>query len=158
MSIDTTVEYGDPRIRDLFWRKVVVMATGCWTWSGQVSADGYGIYGVAPRSDGRSKFAHRFLLQATGTSIPAGAQVDHQCHNPRQCAGNPCLHRACVNPSHLKVVSPRENVLRSSGVAAQNARKTHCVRGHEFSEENVRYEGKKRRCLACKKSANRRTR
>jgi hypothetical protein len=71
--------------------------------------------------------------------IPEGLTIDHLCRN-----------RGCVNPAHLEAVTNRTNLLRGDGIAALNARKTHCKRGHEFTPENtyVWREGT-RACRAC---------
>jgi hypothetical protein len=71
--------------------------------------------------------------------IPDGLHLDHLCKV-----------RNCVRPSHLEAVTPRENVMRSDGVASLNARKTHCKRGHPFSGRNlyVRPNGE-RACRKC---------
>jgi hypothetical protein len=65
----------------------------------------------------------------------------------------------CVNPEHLKAVSMREAVLGGNNPAANNARKTHCVRGHPLSGDNVHFfRGKggrtHRYCRTCKRMAN----
>lgn len=66
--------------------------------------------------------AHRFFYAWLVGPIPKGRQygeLDHLCRN-----------KGCVNPIHLEFISARINVLRSDGVTAQNARKTHCLKGH----------------------------
>ena len=72
--------------------------------------------------------------------------IDHLCRN-----------RRCVNPEHLEPVSRGENVLRGDGHSARNARKTHCIRGHEFTVENSYYapNGKGKRCRECFKTLRR---
>lgn len=48
-----------------------------------------------------------------------------------------CRNRACCNPHHLEPVDNRTNLMRGDTHAAHNAAKTHCVRGHEFTEANT---------------------
>lgn len=104
---------------------------GCMAWLGPVDAQGYGRHG--------KEWAHRFVYEMTVGPIPSGLQLDHLCRN-----------RRCVNPDHLEPVTSRENTLRGDGPTAQNARKSHCHRGHPFSGDNlfVRSDGT-RRCRAC---------
>lgn len=110
-------------------------ATGCIEWTGKIS-DGYGrIYLVG----GVYAMAHRVSYEVQHGPIPTGLQLDHLCRN-----------RRCVNPDHLEPVTSRDNTLRGAGVAALNAVKTHCWRGHEFTAENtiVRQDGR-RQCRTC---------
>lgn len=111
-------------VEERFWAKVE-KARKCWLWTGAHSPVGYGQFWVGP---GRKWMpAHRFAYEYFVAPIPAGLEVDHLCRNP-----------PCVNPAHLEVVTSRENVLRSDGVAAKNGAKTHCINGHEFTPENTR--------------------
>lgn len=109
----------------------------CWLFACELSPQGYG---VVPAYN-RKKFVHRVMYEEYIGDIPEGFQIDHLCRV-----------RSCVNPEHLEAVTPRVNVLRSSGIAAVNARKTHCIRGHEFTPQNTYLYGKeksKRACKAC---------
>lgn len=45
-----------------------------------------------------------------------------------------------ANEHYVKVENPRSN---------QNDQKTHCVRGHEFTEENTRWKVESRTCKEC---------
>lgn len=122
---------------DRFWEKVDRGDRDqCWTWLGAKSVLGYGHLKI----DGRMVKAHRIAFEIERGPIPDGLCLDHLCRTP-----------SCVNPSHLEPVTIRENNLRGVGVAAINARKTHCIRGHEFSPENTfaRRNGG-RGCRACK--------
>lgn len=107
----------------------------CVEWSGHRDRDGYG------KSNG--KRAHRVAYEREVGPIPDGLQLDHLCRN-----------RACVNVAHLEPVAPRENTLRSPiAPAAMNARKTHCLRGHEFTPENTYPQPGGRMCRECHRQA-----
>ena len=83
--------------------------------------------------------AHRVAYEKAYGPIPEGLVIDHLCRNG-----------LCVNPEHLEAVTRKENILRGEGACAQNARKTHCKRGHELIPENLieRSDGR-RDCLLC---------
>lgn len=94
----------------------------CWIWTAGCGSQGYGIHWV----DGKKISSHRYSLQLAGINIPERMQPDHLCRI-----------RRCIRPSHLEVVTHRENLLRGEGFAATNAKKTHCPRGHSYSGYNV---------------------
>jgi predicted CXXCH cytochrome family protein len=112
----------DPLAR--FLPRIVVVEGGCWYWLGakKGSANAYGVFGV----DGRQVYVHRWSYEHFVGEIPEGYDIDHLCRNP-----------ACCNPAHLEAVTHRENLRRGETFAAENARKTHCHRGHEFTEANT---------------------
>lgn len=119
------------------WRQIVRdPATGCWDWQGRDRVgNGYGRISVG---HGRRVLAHRAMYELVVEPIPVGMTLDHLCRRP-----------GCVNPSHMEVVTVRENVLRSDGPAAQNARKTECHRGHPFTPANTITRADGRECRAC---------
>jgi hypothetical protein len=131
---------------DTFWPKVNKRHPDeCWEWLGAVGSradSGYGYYGL---TDGRSVGAHRASFALSGRTVQPGQQIDHLCRN-----------RRCVNPAHLEAVSHRENALRGESPVAVNAKKTHCIRGHELSQENTltRINGW-RGCKVCKRDKKR---
>jgi hypothetical protein len=126
------------------WRKVAKGGPDeCWEWLGSKTAKGYGqFYG-----EGRISFmAYRYMYGMLVGPIPDGYHIDHLCRNPR-----------CVNPCHLEAVTPYENNRRSESITAKKARQTHCVNGHELTDENtyVRIDGKGRECRACRANRKR---
>lgn len=122
-----------------FMQKIKVNGS-CWEWTSTVTHRGYGM--VTLKNKGQ--LAHRASFEHFNGPIPEGFHIDHLCRN-----------KLCVNPKHLEAVTPKENILRGIGMAAQNKRKTHCVRGHEFNEQNS-YKNKNdgRICRVCKRIAS----
>lgn len=111
--------------------------TGCWNWTGKKDKDGYGVLGF--RVNGSSR-AHRVFYAVHVETPPAALPIDHLCRN-----------RACVNPEHLRLVTPKINTLENSeSIQAANATKSHCVRGHEFTNENTLVKDGRRICRKCK--------
>ena len=116
----------------------------CWLWTASKDGRGYGRF----RFGGRTQYAHRIAYEWLVGPIPGGLGIDHLCR----------VHN-CVNPAHLEPVTQRENILRGNGVAAQHVRKTHCLRGHPLSGENLYVTPCGwRACLACKRECDQRRR
>ena len=119
----------------------IVQENGCWDWVGP-TLNGYGIMGSLVPRQNRNIRAHRHYYECEYGPIPKGLQIDHLCRN-----------RKCVRPDHLEAVTSRENTLRGVSLAAVRARKTHCQRGHPFTDENTRCErGHSRRCITCERA------
>ncbi len=122
-------------VEERFWHKVNKShSLSCWTWLGTINEHGYGIFWVG----GQYKRAHRFAYELLIGPLLSGQTVDHLCRN-----------RRCINPAHLEAVTRKENILRGQGLSAQNARKTHCKHGHEFTLGNTKSQRDGRRCRQC---------
>ena len=116
-----------------FWQKVVKGSDDdCWEWQACKNQDGYGLFFGYKGAIS----AHRFSYELHVDEVGQGLHVDHLCFNP-----------GCVNPAHLEVVTPEENNNRIRI-------RTHCVNGHEFTEENTIWMNRKgrnpsRACRTC---------
>ncbi len=80
-----------------FWSKVDkdISPKGCWIWSRGCHIRGYGKFSIGKRPD----LAHRISYMMHNGPIPEGMWVLHKCDI-----------RNCVNPEHLRVATPPENV------------------------------------------------
>lgn len=97
--------------------------SGCWNWTSSKGRHGYG---RAHLSRNAKAPAHRVAFEAYREPIQDGLVLDHLCKNKR-----------CVNPWHLEPVTQRENTLRGTGPTSQNAKATHCIKGHPFTDSNT---------------------
>ena len=82
-----------------FWPKVD-KGEGCWNWKASKFGDGYGSFWAS----GRSRRAHRVSYELTIGQIPEGLFVDHICFN-----------HSCVNPTHLRLVTVKQNAEHRQG-------------------------------------------
>ena len=71
-------------------------ASGCWTWLHGIHPNGYGYVG---RGSER-RYAHRAYYEAARGPLPPGVEIHHECRN-----------KSCVNPDHLKPLTPSEHTL-----------------------------------------------
>ncbi|SEC89835.1 HNH endonuclease [Arthrobacter woluwensis] len=85
--------------QERFWAKVR-RGEACWEWNACITPDGYGQFGLG----GRVLLAHRVSYEFEHGAVPPGLFVDHICHN-----------RACVRPSHLRLVTQKQNQENHAG-------------------------------------------
>lgn len=110
----------------------------CIIWTGPTVETHGNVYG---RLLGKKMvLAHRVAYETEYGVIPEGLVIDHLCRNG-----------LCVNPKHLEAVDNVTNIMRGEGLPAQNARKTHCYKGHKFTELNTHISPQNRRiCKTCR--------
>lgn len=117
----------------------------CWRWPGFIGKQGYGYHA----SEGVYTGAHRVVYERLVGPIPEGHEIDHLCHTRDESCfdGNRCLHRACVNPTHLEVVEGAVNKQRAHRPVNEV-----CTRGHVMEGSNIYCPpgGGGRQCRACK--------
>ena len=93
-----------PSVIKRFLAKVQV-TDYCWLWTACCTGDGYGSFWL----DGRMQAAHRVSYELYAGPIPAGAEIDHTCHNT-----------VCVNPGHLRPATRKQNKENFSRPPATN--------------------------------------
>ena len=138
----------DDRLIRRFECKFMENSNGCWEWCSSKNYKGYGRMTIKFKNKFICPQAHRISYIIFNSPIPHGMTVHHICNN-----------KWCVNPSHLTLLTEKENRELSGCYSSINKRKTHCIRGHKFTNENtyvyIKKDGSKHRhCIACRKLKN----
>ena len=79
----------------------------CLIWTGGKTDRGYGK--IYKRGAATNVYVHRMAWELANGPIPAGAEIDHTCWN-----------RLCVEPSHLRLVTHKQNTENMSGPRKSN--------------------------------------
>src|SRR4029077_3494017 len=124
---------------DRFMCKIMVnWDTGCWLWTARKFPNGYSQFIIKkPTGKWDNTQGHIIAYKLYRGDIPSGLELDHLCRR-----------RHCVNPFHLEAVTSQVNVLRGNGITDQNARKTHCPKGHDYQSRD---KSGARRCNTCQR-------
>lgn len=116
----------------------------CYIFKFGKDGGGYG----SVRVNGKKVSVHRYVWQNAYGPVPHGLVLDHRC-----------MVKACCNIDHLRAVTNKVNTTENLCTPPkwkQNAAKTHCHRGHEFSAENTKIDKYGHRsCKACARIAMR---
>ena len=122
--------------------------SGCWLWTGYCDQWGYARGSYLNR---KGVHVHRVAYMLFVGPILPGLEINHKCRV-----------KCCINPEHLEAVTRKQHIaidddLISAGrqkashasATAQLAR-THCRRGHPFSDSNLKiHKNGVRQCKKC---------
>lgn len=104
-----------------FWSKVNTTAgpDGCWPWTAGRDSHGYGRFWL----DGHNLGAHRIAFELVTGEHPGALEIDHTCFN-----------RACMNPTHLRPATHKQNNEHRRGAQRNSATGVRGVvrRGNRF--------------------------
>jgi hypothetical protein len=122
---------------------------GCLEWTGLTNEAGYGRL----RSNGQKFKAHRLAWTLVNGIIPDGLNVLHHCDNPPCCETEPS---EAYPEGHLFLGTQTDNMAdmmakgRHHGTNGSE-KKTHCKRGHKFTQESTYvYSDGRRICRECR--------
>lgn len=144
--MEAAVATVDPRLGELSRMFLVDMFSGCWRYQGRLDRDGYAVV----YAEGKSWRGHRYVYTRLVGPIPVGP--DGRSMTLDHVAARGCIYRDCCNPAHMEPLTQSDNTKRT---IPWNRQKTHCPRGHDYSETGVYREGRdgyeRRYCTACAK-------
>lgn len=127
------VEFTDPR--------------GCWIWTACLTSAGYGKLGFM----GNVVTAHRVAYAlAHGLVILAENQRELEGFAINGDLDHICRNRRCVNPTHLRPCTRRENTLWGTAPPAVNAAKSAAPCGHAYDSSEKNGRSRVRRCKKCR--------
>ena len=143
-----------PNTPENFWQRADRTGgeSSCWSWGGHLDRHGYGRFRIV----NQWHLAHRYALELTiGRPLrwddTSREEACHTCDNP-----------SCVNPRHLYVGDRLTNMSDAvergrlvNPLAAANAAKDECPKGHAYDEANTYHYRGARQCKTCRRAANR---
>lgn len=106
--------------------RCILTENGCWEAPGTNRKNYPNWY-----FNGTKYGAHRLVKILTGHVFRSGEYALHKCDN-----------RRCTNPDHIFIGTHLENIAdmyKKGRSRNANKDKTHCLRGHEFNNQNTRF-------------------
>lgn len=113
-------------------RRVIDFETGCWRSTRTHVWRGY----TKMRVSGKLLSTHRVAYTLWIGPIAPEQVIDH-------VYANGCRYTDCFNPRHLEQVTGAENSAR------RRISQTHCVNGHKYTEQSIRWYKGDRFCRLC---------
>ena len=155
MAANYEVKLSDPAAVIHWLRTWVVVGKDdeCWPTIGNVGKNhGYGIVSQEVFGVQKQIPAHRIMWELFNGPIEEGMVIDHMCHNEAYadgtCEGGVCLHRRCVNPAHLQMITKAENT--TLGAGGPNSIRGVCRNQlHDWIPENIIERDGRRWCKLC---------
>ena len=126
-------------VENRLWHRVTITDTNCYERRDRyVNPKGYTRIWL----NGKNIYAHRMSWILTNGSIPDDICVLHGCDHP-----------LCINVNHLFLGTKSENnndMVSKGRHGRYNAKKTHCPKNHEYTEDNTYVDSRgKRYCRKC---------
>lgn len=123
----------------LFAHRRIDSITGCWLWTGYLNRGGYGQI----THENKVQRIHRLAYEEFVGPIEYLILHKKECPN-----------KHCFNPEHLYDGNHSDNMQDAYATVRQgsntaNSSKTHCPKGHEYTNENTFMKGNSRNCRKC---------
>lgn len=122
------------RVQERYLNSLSFEGKSCLVSSYSTGSHGYTQIGWVENGERVMELGHRVAWFIAHGPVPDDMTIDHICRN-----------RRCGRVDHLRLLSNVDNAKLNG-----NAVKTHCKRGHEFTEANTYRDGEgHRRCRTC---------
>lgn len=139
IPMEEAIERGKSKM--LLYREIT--DSGCWRWLGSYMGEGYGTMNFR----NQKCRVHRLAYQLWKGPFDPKLDICHTCDN-----------KWCFNPDHLWVGTHRQNMIDHVQKGRHyELKKTHCLRGHPLSGDNIKWmsngrgRNPARKCVTCDK-------